>query len=446
MDEGMRLARGPWARLCEDLVDRDEYRASLTAHLLENTYQYMHMVEDTRVANVGVFDKFAMPIIRAVMPNLIATDIVSVQPMDGPVSLIFFLATRYAATKGTATAGQEVQSPLSGHNSQYQYTGEVIDEELLGTGDGSTAAITLTSLTWLPIRPGSITVSTTIGSSASTASDDGVGNLTGTDVSSGTINYTTGAIAITWSTAPDADAVINATYAYNSEGNATLPQIDIHLTQAPVTARANKLRARWSVEAAADLKAVHNLDAEAELMAFLAEELRFEIDRGIIQDLYNVADAGAVADWDPSPPTNVSDYQHRLTFPWMLTEASNVIFQRTKRAAANWLVAGVEMCNIIETLPNFRPSAISGPGIVHLGNLQGRWEVYKDPWMADPKRGILGYRGTSFADTGYVYAPYVPLYRTPTIYLDDMIGRVGLMSRYGKKLVNDDFYMQVGIV
>jgi len=200
------------------------------------------------------------------------------------------------------------------------------------------------------------------------------------------------------------------------------------------------------VEAAADLKAVHNLDAEAELMAFLAEELRFEIDRGIVQDLYNVADSGAVADWDPTPPTNVSDYQHRLTFPWMLTEASNVIFSRTKRAAANWLVAGVEMCNIIETLPNFRPAAVSGPGIVHLGNLQGRWEVYKDPWMTDPKRGVLGYRGNSFADTGYVYAPYVPLYRTPTIYLDDMIGRVGLMSRYGKKLVNDDFYMQVGIV
>jgi hypothetical protein len=443
--EGVSLAKGKWRGMCGSLVEEDEYRAAITAICLENTARWMtNLQEDTKVANVGVFDKFALPIIRAVIPNLIATDIVSVQPMEGPVSLIFFLATRYGKTKGTALKGQEITSPLTGHNAQYRYTAEVVDTEAVGAGDGSTAAPALSNLSWLPIRPQSVSISTEISSATSVATDDGNGVLVGADVASGTINYATGAIAITWDTAPDDGADVTASYAYDSEGNENLPALDIMLTSSPITARAHKLRARWSVEAAQDLKAVHNLDVEQELMANIAEEVRYEIDRGIITDLVNVADSASVVAWDTTPPTNVPDYTHRLTFVYKLIEASNLVFSRTKRATANWMVCGLDVASIVESLPNFQPTAVSGPGIVHMGTLQGRWEVYKDPWM-DAKTALVGYKGTTFTDTGYVYAPYVPLYRTPVIYLDDMIGRVGLMSRYGKKLVNDDFFVKFTI-
>ena len=445
VNEGVKLATGQWRHLCEDLVKKDEYRGAMTALLLENTHRfYRSMQEDTKIANVGVWDKFAMPIIRAVFPNLIATDLVSVQPMDGPTSLVFFLEARYGKSKGSALAGQTAFSALDGKDGQYLYSSETIDEEVIGEGDGNDLTPTITPLSWKPIRPGSVILTATVGSATRTIRDNANGVLSGTNVS-GTINYATGEIALTFvTTPPDNGTQITAQYDYNSEGNSELPQLDLMISHSPVQAHPHKLRARWSVEAATDLKAVQGLDAEAELMAFIAEQLRFEIDRGIIQDLFAVSNTGNLAAWDKTPPVGVPYYTHQLTFINSLIEASQVIFKRTRRATANWIVCGTNVASIIEALPNFKPVAISGAGVVHLGNLMGRWEVYKDPYLPD-NEALLGYRGTSFADAGFVYAPYVPLYRTPTIYLDDMVGRVGLMSRYGKKLVNPNFFVKTSI-
>lgn len=441
INEGLRLAKGPWRSLCGELAEEDEYRAALTAILLENSHDFYNnkLTEDTKIANVGVFDKFAMPIIRAVFPNLIATDIVSVQPMDGPVSLVFFLETRYAVTKGSAKAGQTNLSALTGHNSQYQYTSETVDTEAIGTGNGSTTAFTA-SVAWVPVRPASFSIV----AGSVTGADNGDGSISGSGIASGSINYQTGAVSITFSSAPGNGVELDVTYEYNSEGNDKIPQLDLMLTHAPVQAKPHKLRARWSVEAATDLKAVHGLDAEQELMAHLAEELRYEIDRSIIQDLYRIADATSVAAWDATPPANIPYFTHQLTFINTLVTASNVVFKKTKRAAANWMVCGIGVANIIEALPQFKPTNIDGAGVVHMGTLNGRWQVYKDPYLPDYD-SILGYRGTSFADAGYVYAPYVPLYRTPTVYLDDFMGKAGLMSRYGKKLVNPDFFVRVSV-
>jgi len=439
VQEGTRLARGPWRRLIgEKLLAEDPYRAAITAMCLENTRRYiLNCDEATQAANIGTFNKFAFPIIRTVIPNLIATDLVSVQPMDGPLSLVFYFEARYAKTKGSILAGQTVFSARNGHDANYQYTSEVVDVEAFSTGDGTTVAFGPINFQWTPVRPNSVRI--TAGSVF--AFDDGNGGLMGTGIASGSINYQTGAASITFSVAPTNALAITATYAYNSEANNQVPELDILLSHSPVEARSQRLRSRWSIEAQADLKAMHNLDAEAETLTFLSEEIRFEIDRGVIVDLL-----AGVPTFDTifhtTPPSGVSLYEHNITLHNSLVAASNIIFQKTRRATGNWAVTGVNGANIIETLPNFKAEAVSGSGVVDMGTLMGRWRIYKDPYM-DPNTILVGHRGPSIADAGYAYCPYVPLYRTPTIYLDDFQGRVGLLSRYGKKMLNSDFYTKI---
>lgn len=124
----------------------------------------------------------------------------------------------------------------------------------------------------------------------------------------------------------------------------------------------------------------------------------------------------------------------------VLVEAQNKIFYKTRRAQANWVVAGMDASNIIETLPGFVPSGIQNTmGIVQTGVLNGRWTIYKDPYIPTDKF-LVGHKGVSFLETGMVYAPYVPLFSTGTVTLDDFIARKGLGTLYGKKIVNPNFY------
>ena len=436
---GRMLAESKWAMECQGLEGFD---AACTAVLLENMEKnFGSLNETTKAVNVGDFEKFAFPIVRAVFPNLIANEIVSVQPMSGPISLIFYLDFLYGSTKGNVTKGDVAFSSLTGPAKNPKYTSEEVPEEAFATGDGALVDFN-GALTWLPLRSGTVTLTDGV----ETFTDNGAGVLTGSAGGSGTVDYSTGLVDITFNTAPVLDSPVTATYEFDMEGNSNLPQIDLRLTSTPVTARPRKLRARWSLEAAQNLQALHGLDAEAELVAVIAEEIKKEIDRTILEDL----DAGAIGgsgSFDRKVPDGISFTEHKLSFIDTLVEMSNEIFRITQRAHANWIVCGMQAASIIETLPTFKsepvPAGVTGP--VRIGTLNGRWAVYKDPQQA-VNRFLVGYKGGSFLDAGYVYAPFIPLYTTPTVMLDDFLGRKGLATRFGKKFVNGRYYSKGTIV
>jgi hypothetical protein len=141
----------------------------------------------------------------------------------------------------------------------------------------------------------------------------------------------------------------------------------------------------------------------------------------------------------------VSFFEHKMTIVDVFIRHSNAIFQATRRATGNWIVMGTSVANVVESLPIFKPTTVTGSGVVYMGDLQGKWRIYKDPYM-DPDTFIMGHRGESFMDTGYIYAPWIPLYTTPTVYLDDFVGRKGLLTQYAKKIVNGLFYSQGKVV
>lgn len=185
--------------------------------------------------------------------NLIANEIVSVQPMAGPVSLIFYLDYQYGTTKGSITAGTSAFDARTGPTGNETYSGDVVSNETVYTGDGSTTAFTGTNLARTPVRPGTVSVI----AGAISGTDDGAGNITGTGIGSGTVAYDTGAVAVTYSTAPVSAVAVNFTYRYDSEAADNVPQLDLQLTSAPVEALVRKLRGRWSLEAAQNLNALN---------------------------------------------------------------------------------------------------------------------------------------------------------------------------------------------
>lgn len=431
--EGRSITMG---ELLEGLPE-DSMLRSQTAIMLENTRQYLaSMDETTKLVNIGDFEKYAFPMVRAIFPNLAAHNLASVQPMLGPVSLVFYMKFLYGLTKGSSVAGQDIiENPNS------TYASEEVDEELVATGDGSTTTLGSGTLQYTPVKPGTLVLTTLISGADAEITDDGNGSLIG-DIGAGTntINYSTGVVAVDWSAAPDAGAAINAAYEYSAEASDTIPSVDMQLTSSPVVAKTRKLRTRWSLEAAQDLRNLHGLEAEVEQVAAVSNELKFEIDREIITGMNGIAQNSVTA-FDKSPDTGISFTEHKLSFIDKLIEASNAIFNSTQRALGTWVICGINVASLIESLPGFvpMPRPKGTRAVYKSGVLNGQWEIWKDPNFAT-NSFLMGYQGDSMWEVGYIFAPYILAFTTATIMLDDFVGRKGMASRYGKKSIDGKFF------
>ena len=251
---------------------------------------------------------------------------------------------------------------------------------------------------------------------------------------------------------------------FGSNTNKTeIPEIDIKVDSIAVTAQTRKLKAKWSPELGQDLNAYHNLDAEVELTSILSEQIALEIDREIISDLINGATAGTFY-WSRSPGLFVNrttgaeigasaaapDFTGTVsewyeTLIETINDVSAQIHRKTLRGGANFIVTSPEVANILEFTAGFRASVTADAdrgtaGAVKVGAISKKFDVYIDPYF--PRNLVLvGRKGGSFLESGYVYAPYVPLQVTPTIFgTEDFIPRKGVMTRYAKKMVRPDMY------
>ena len=245
--------------------------------------------------------------------------------------------------------------------------------------------------------------------------------------------------------------------------NARIPEIDIKVDSVAVTAQTKKLKAKWTPELGQDLNAYHNLDAEVELTGILSEQIALEIDQEILNDLVKGATAGTLY-WSrrpgqfvnpetgagitsaTAPPDftgTVSEWYETLCET--INDVSARIHRKTLRGGANFLVCGPEDANNLEFTSGFRANLAGDDdkgtvGAVNAGSISKKWDVWVDPYF--PRNVILvGRKGGSFLESGYVYAPYVPLQVTPTIFGDeDFLPRKGVMTRYAKKMVRPDMY------
>ena len=241
-----------------------------------------------------------------------------------------------------------------------------------------------------------------------------------------------------------------------------MSEIDIKVDSIAVTAETKKLKAKWSPELGQDLNAYHNLDAEVELTGILSEQIALEIDRELLGELVDKATAGTRY-WSRAPGLFVDSEGNETgansaapdftgtvsewyeTLIETINDVSAQIHRKTLRGGANFVVCSPEVANILEFTSGFRASVTADQdrgtiGAIKAGSLSKKFDVYVDPYFV---RNVIlvGRKGSSFLESGYVYAPYVPLQVTPTIFgTEDFVPRKGVMTRYAKKMVRPDMY------
>jgi len=416
---------------------KDSHRRAVTAVLLENQEKFLReqsafnaggmLMEQPTVntdpsgtGNAGFsgsgaspvagFDPVLISLIRRSMPNLVAYDLAGVQPMNGPTGLIFAMRSTYKTQSGTEAFFNEADTAFSGQNAGFGHT------------DGWTA-------------PG-VGMGTTSQAGTNPAVLNPVGSATSTDYSVGQGMRTDEAESLDGS----------STDAFN--------QMAFSIEKVTVTAKSRALKAEYSLELAQDLKAIHGLNAEAELANILSTEILAEINREVIRTIYKVAEQGAVAntatagvfdlDVDSNGRWSVEKFKGLL---FQIERDANAIAQRTRRGKGNIIMCSADvasaltMAGVLDYTPALNANLnVDDTGNTFAGVLQGKYRVYIDPYSANLTAAnaangnqyyVVGYKGSSPYDAGLFYCPYVPLQMVRAVGENSFQPKIGFKTRYG---------------
>lgn len=237
------------------------------------------------------------------------------------------------------------------------------------------------------------------------------------------------------------------------EEDSRMAEVTFQLDQVTVSVETRKMRAMWTPELAQDVSAFHNIDAEAELTALLSEQMAAEIDREILRDLRR--GAAWTARWDYNGLRRQSNTYYGTQKDWnqtLITKINQIsaqIHKATLRGGASWVVVSPEVSAVFDDLEYFHVSNAApeqdkyNMGIEKIGSLSGRYQVYRDPY-SPANTVLIGHKGTSILETGYIYAPYVPMQLTPVMYNPfDFTPIRGIMTRYAKKMVLNRYYGRI---
>ena len=392
----------------------DAHRRMVTAVLLENQEkflseqsQFLNEAAPTNSTGSGVdnFDPVLISLIRRSMPNLVAYDLAGVQPMNGPTGLIFAMRSRYTSQSGTEAFFDEADTTFSGQNNNDNLTGGQVDP-----------AAGIGTVTQAGSNPSALNP---VGSATSTAYN--VGNAM---------------------TTAEAEALGDATAnAFN--------QMAFSIEKVTVSAKSRALKAEYSLELAQDLKAIHGLNAEAELANILSTEILAEINREIIRTIYKIAKQGAATgqtatagtfdlDVDSNGRWSVEKFKGLL---FQIERDANAIAQETRRGKGNIILCSADvasaltMAGVLDYTPALNANLnVDDTGNTFAGVLQGKYRVYIDPYSAnvsDTQYYVVGYKGSSPYDAGLFYCPYVPLQMVRAVGENTFQPKIGFKTRYG---------------
>ena len=415
---------------------KDSHRRAVTAVLLENQEKFLReqsafesgtsMLTETPNMNTGSsasaagfsgsaadagpvagFDPVLISLIRRSMPNLVAYDLAGVQPMNGPTGLIFAMRSRYENQSGDEAFFNEVDSAFSGQDAGFDLTSRMTDSAV---GMGTTAQS---------------------GSNPSLLNPTGSADNTAYNVGQGMGTE-------------ESEALDSGDNAFN--------QMAFSIEKVTVTAKSRALKAEYSLELAQDLKAIHGLNAEAELANILSTEILSEINREVIRTIYKVAEQGAVhntatqgvfdLDIDSNGRWSVEKFKGLL---FQIERDANAIATRTRRGKGNIIMCSADvasaltMAGVLDYTPALNANLnVDDTGSTFAGTLQGKYRVYIDPYSGGHNPGsngsqyyVVGYKGSSPYDAGLFYCPYVPLQMVRAVGENSFQPKIGFKTRYG---------------
>ena len=397
---------------------KDAHRRMVTAVLLENQEQTLKEEREflsesptnaagtggfgggaTATGPVAGFDPVLISLIRRSMPNLVAYDLAGVQPMNGPTGLIFAMRSRYKTQSGTEALFDEADTAFSGQNEGFDFGGSNVGMGTTGQSGSNPAALNPNS---------GVNGSTySVGQGMTTAQAEDLG------------------------TSGDA---------FN--------EMAFSIEKVTVTAKSRALKAEYSLELAQDLKAIHGLNAEAELANILSTEILAEINREVIRTIYRVAETGAQAnvatagafdlDTDSNGRWSVEKFKGLI---FQIERDANAIAQRTRRGKGNMILCSPDvasdltMAGVLDYTPALNANLnVDDAGNTFAGTINGKYRVYIDPFASNNSAlqyYVVGYKGSSPYDAGLFYCPYVPLQMVRAVGQDTFQPKIGFKTRYG---------------
>ena len=348
---------------------------------------------------VAGFDPVLISLIRRSMPNLVAYDLAGVQPMSGPTGLIFAMRSKYKTQQGAETFYDEVDTAFSGQNEAFDFGGTNV-------GMGTTGQV--------GTNPGALNPSTTA-TQAGYSVGQGMTTQQSEDLGTASDNFN---------------------------------QMAFSIEKVTVTAKSRALKAEYSLELAQDLKAIHGLNAEAELANILSTEILAEINREVIRTIYKTAESGAQVntatggefdlDIDSNGRWSVEKFKGLL---FQIERDANAIAQRTRRGKGNVIMCSADvasaltMAGVLDYTPALNANLnVDDTGNTFAGVLQGKYRVDIDPYAANSAQNqyyVVGYKGTSPYDAGLFYCPYVPLQMVRAVGENTFQPKIGFKTRYG---------------
>ncbi len=446
----------------------------------------------------------ALPLVRKVFASIVAQDFVSVQPMNLPSGLVFYLDFKYGSAVNGRSAGDNMYGnvstagdkmavdedvsgglygagqfgysinsqshALSSYNAIYSAStsASINYQDGLNPSEFHTFTVNFTGTNFdtegiRAFRLISGSTDVTSHAELTTVSGNFVSFVVSASVAPGAANLTAGNVSYHKQPGDDSRGDFEASSTAAVDTTISIPEIDVQLASEAIVAKTRKLKAQWTPEFAQDLNAYHSIDAEAELTSLLSEYISMEIDLEILDMLIKGAvtterwSAVSNKTWNGSAWTTsaVADGGYYNTQgQWFQTlgtkiqKVSNKIHQKTLRGGANFVVVSPTVATVLESIPGYAANTDGDKmefnmGVERVGSLANRFKVYKNPYMTE-NTILMGYRGSQFLETGAVYAPYVPLMMTPLVYdPETFTPRKGLMTRYAKKMIRPEFYGKI---
>ena len=393
----------------------DAHKRMVTAVLLENQERTIREEKEflseaptnSTGSSIDNFDPVLISLIRRAMPNLVAYDLAGVQPMNGPTGLIFAMRSRFSTQGGTEALFDEADTGFS--NSGIGSATPYVAGQEANVGLGITG---LQAAGSNPSNPGLLSPT------AQTQGAYGVGQGMDTSMS-------------------------------ESLGDGqTFNEMAFSIEKVTVTAKSRALKAEYSLELAQDLKAIHGLNAEAELANILSTEILAEINREVIRTIYKVAEPGAQAnvatagtfdlDVDSNGRWSVEKFKGLI---FQIERDANAIAQRTRRGKGNMILCSADvasaltMAGVLDYTPALNANLnVDDTGNTFAGVLAGKYKVYIDPYSANVSADqyyVAGYKGSSPYDAGLFYCPYVPLQMVRAVGENTFQPKIGFKTRYG---------------
>ena len=436
----------------------------------------------------------ALPLVRKVFAQIAAKDFVSVQPMNLPSGLVFYLDFKYGNDRLDKSADSNMYGDVSTAENKigvdvdpsgglygggsFGYSLNTASAALSAVATGSATSASIAYNADLdPADYFTVSVATSalaglddkgvrafriLSGSTDITTNPELTNIVGSNVVFVAAKTATAAASITGEVKYHKQPADNSRgdFEDTTSNSITIPEINVELRSEAVVAKTRKLKAQWTPEFAQDLNAYHSVDAEAELTSLLSEYISMEIDLEILDMLIQDArttekwSAENNKNWNGSAWSTASSDFYNTQGQWFQTlgtkiqKVSNKIHQKTLRGGANFLVCSPSVATILESIPGYAADTDGNQmdfamGVQKVGQLNSRYRVYKNPYMTE-NTILIGFRGTQFLETGAVYAPYVPLIMTPLVYdPTNFTPRKGIMTRYAKKMLRPEFYGKI---